>query len=199
MKRIIIKIQLIIFLITLFLIINISKVYAATFTISCSTTTVEPGGSFNVILNSNGAGYINLSCSNGTLSENYVWVEGTKTVTCRAASSGTKVTISASGVIADFTTGNDENKSGSTSVQIKEKPKEEPKTNTTTTNSKTNTTTQKKTENKTTKTTTTNKNTNQNNVKKNEDIVVNKEDQGTKEELLIEDMNVFTVDKDGNK
>ncbi len=202
MKKITFKFIIIMFFIVVFSIIYTGKVNAATFSIKSSTTTVEPGGTFNVIINSNGAGYVNLTCSNGSLSENYVWVEGSKTITCNASKSGNNVTISASGLIADFNTGKDEEKSGSISVTIKEKSVEnnipKPTTSNQSSESNKNTNNKNKTTNKKT-TNTTNKNNTVNTTKKEEEIVVNEEDQGTEEELLVEDMNVFTIDKEGKK
>ena len=207
MKNIRNKVLLIFGLSILFIIVAIGNVKAATFSISSSTATVEPGGSFSVTISTNGAGYVNLTCTNGVLSKSYLWVEGSETVTCKAANSGSKVTIKASGKIGDFDTEKDEEKSGSVSVTIKEKTKEEitptkSTTNTQTTNT-TNKNTTKKEANNTKNTTNTKTNTNtkteKNTTNKNIDVVVNEEDQGTKEELLIEDMNVFTVNEEGEK
>ena len=205
MKYLINKIMIIIYITLFFIMINMVTVNAATFSISSSSSVVEPGGSFNVSITSNGAGYVNLTCVNGTLSESYVWVEGTKTRTCKAAGTEGTIKISASGTIADFATGEDESKSGSTSVTIKKK--EEPKpaetqtTPQTTTNNSQGTTTnnnQKTTTNTNKNTTNTNKKTTT--TKKQEStIIVNEEDQGTTEELGIEAMNLFAVKTNGEK
>ncbi len=190
------------FLIFGFIILINSMVHAASIGMSINKSSATVGDSFTVTI-SGINGRVNISGNDKvTISPSgSAFVDGSLTISGTAKNSGTG-TITVTPV--DVTTTDAEPveifSSASRSIQINEKPKAEQNTNTTTTNTKTNTTTQKKAENKTTKnTTTTNKNTKQNQVKKNEDIVVNKEDQGTKEELLIEDMNVFTIDKEGNK
>ena len=105
-----------------------SKVNAATFSITSSPSSVEPGGKFKISISSNGAGYVNLKGSNCTLEETYIWLnEGeVKFVNATAGSSEGKATVTADAVIGDFETAKDEEKKGSTSVEIKEKEVEVP-------------------------------------------------------------------------
>lgn len=106
-------------IISLLLLSTISN--AATLSISTSKTTVAPGETFTVTVSLNGgAGKISASTSNGTGSLGNTWLDNSSaTFSCTAGSSGT-VTISASGLAADYTTGEDENLSRSASVTIKQ-------------------------------------------------------------------------------
>ena len=71
---------------------NINDVHAASFTMSASTSTVAPGGSFTVTFGGDCTGRVNLSVSNGTLSSSAEWVEGNRvSVSVKAGSSGTVV------------------------------------------------------------------------------------------------------------
>ncbi len=69
---------------------NLTKAQAASFSISASRGSVSPGGTFQVTISgSDCTGRVNLSVSNGTLSESAVWVENSSyTVTVTAGSSG---------------------------------------------------------------------------------------------------------------
>ena len=114
------KILTIIFLSIVFLLMFQGASEASTLSISTSKSSVSPGESFSVTVSvSGGAGYVNLSASNGTVSSAKIdlMLQSSATVKCTAGSSGT-VTIYASGVIADYVTENDENKSASKSVTI---------------------------------------------------------------------------------
>ena len=116
------KILTIIFLSIVFLLVFQRTSEASTLSISTSKSSVSPGESFSVTVSvSGGAGYVNLSASNGTLDSTKLdlMLQSSVTVYCTAGSSGT-VTIYASGVIADYVTESDENKSASKSVTIKE-------------------------------------------------------------------------------
>jgi len=91
---------------------------AASLSISTSKSSVAPGEAFTVTVTlNNGAGPISASASNGTGSGSQ-WLENSSlSFSCTAGSSGS-VTISASGLVADFTTELDENVSASKSVTI---------------------------------------------------------------------------------
>ena len=80
---------------------------------------VKPGESFTVTIKVNGGeGYVNISAENGTVDKKYEWVgNNSLTVNCTAGNSGT-VKINVSGTIADSDTANDEQKSGSVTVNI---------------------------------------------------------------------------------
>ena len=83
-------------------------------------STVSPGETFTVTITlNNGAGPVSASVSNGAggFSD---WLEnGSSSFSCTAGSSGS-VTISASGTVGDFSTGNDEKVSASKSITIKQ-------------------------------------------------------------------------------
>lgn len=108
----------------------------ATLSISTSKSTVSPGESFSVTVSvtSNEAGAINLSASNGTLSQTYVDLmsQTSVTISCVAGSSGT-VTISGSGLVANYATETEGTQSASKSVTIKQPTTTTPSTPTTTT------------------------------------------------------------------
>ena len=126
----------------------LTTVSNATLTISTSKSTVSPGESFNVTVSvgSNEAGAINLSASNGTLSQTYVDLmsQSSLTISCVAGSSGT-ITISGSGLVANYASETEGTQKASKSVIIKQptpttpttptepsKPTTKPSTNTTT-------------------------------------------------------------------
>ena len=126
----------------------LTTVSNATLTISTSKSTVSPGESFNVTVSvgSNEAGAINLSASNGTLSQTYVDLmsQSSLTISCVAGSSGT-ITISGSGLVANYASETEGTQTASKSVIIKQptpttpttptepsKPTTKPSTNTTT-------------------------------------------------------------------
>ncbi len=93
---------------------------AASLSISPSKTSVSPGESFTITVSvSGGAGKVNLSASNATLDSTSLelMLQSSKNVTCTAGTSGT-ININASGIIADYTTENDETKYASASVTI---------------------------------------------------------------------------------
>ena len=121
MKRIILKRSIILLLIIGFVLFLMSiKSNAASISISTSKSTVSPGERFTVTVSANGgAGYVNLSASNGSLSSGQLdlMLQSSGSVTCTAGSSGS-ITIYASGVIADYSTEQDESKSTSKTVQI---------------------------------------------------------------------------------
>ena len=126
----------------------LTTVSNATLTISTSKSTVSPGESFNVTVSvgSNEAGAINLSASNGTLSQTYVDLmsQSSLTISCVAGSSGT-ITINASGLVANYASETEGTQSASKSVIIKQPTPTTPTTpntpSTPTTKPSTNTTT----------------------------------------------------------
>ena len=95
------------------------KSNAASLSISTSKSSVSPGESFTVTVSvSGGAGYVSATASNGSGSMGSTFLDNaSKSFTCTAGSSGS-VTIYASGVIADYSTENDEQKSASKTVSI---------------------------------------------------------------------------------
>lgn len=94
-------------------------VKAATFKITASATQVNPNGSFTVSVGGDCIGRVNLSISNGTLSENSVWVEQNyKTVNVKAGSSG-EVTITATPTTGFSDADANEYKPGSRSTKVK--------------------------------------------------------------------------------
>ena len=126
----------------------LTTVSNATLTITTSKSTVSPGESFNVTVSvgSNEAGAINLSASNGTLSQTYVDLmsQSSLTISCVAGSSGT-ITINASGLVANYASETEGTQSASKSVIIKQPTPTTPTTpntpSTPTTTPSTNTTT----------------------------------------------------------
>lgn len=114
MKRILFILAMIIFAILLMTI----KSDAASLSISTSKSSVAPGGTFTVTVTvSGGAGNITTSVSNGSGGKTGFLDNGSYSFTCTAGSSGS-VIISASGVVGDYTTEKDQNKSASRTVQI---------------------------------------------------------------------------------
>lgn len=132
---------------------------AANLSISTSKSSVAPGETFTVTVTLNGAaGPVKATVSNGSGALSNQWLENSSaTFSCTAGSSGT-VTISASGTVGDFTTGDDVNVSASKSVSIVVPTPTTPTTpsnnsgGTTTTPSNNNTTTTKPSNNTTTPT-----------------------------------------------
>ena len=118
------NVLLVTFVVLLALALGCTKVNAATFSMSSNVSSVEPGGQFVVTLTSDGAGSMDLLYSNITSIEgdevtgNQVWVEGSTTITCYASTDGETATISASGIIADFKTGEDDPDPKSDSVSV---------------------------------------------------------------------------------
>ena len=97
------------------------KTNAATLSVSTSKSTVTEGETFTVTITvSGGAGYVSASATNGTGRLNSTFLDNSSTTfSCTAGSAGT-LKISASGVIADYTTEDDENKSATKSITVKE-------------------------------------------------------------------------------
>ena len=90
---------------------------AASLSVKASKSSVSPGESFTVTL-SDAAGPVSATVSGGSGSLAKEWLENSsKSFTCTAGSSGT-VTITASGTVGDFATGNDVTVRNSTSVTI---------------------------------------------------------------------------------
>ena len=92
-------------------------VFAASFSVSKSASSVSPGGQFTVSVNCpSGAGRFSVSASNGSVSSSSLWIDnGSSSVTVTAGRSGTtSVTVTAVDV-----TGNDESPiTGSRSVSV---------------------------------------------------------------------------------
>lgn len=119
MKKSVIKKMLFMLAVLIFTILLMTiKSNAASLSISTSKSTVAPGGSFTVTVTvSGGAGNITTSVSNGSGGKTSFLDNGSYSFTCTAGSSGS-VTISASGVVGDYATEKDQNKSASKTVQI---------------------------------------------------------------------------------
>lgn len=92
---------------------------AASLSVKASKSSVSPGESFTVTVTlSDAAGPVTATVSGGSGSLAKEWLENSsKSFTCTAGSSGT-VTITASGTVGDFATGNDVTVRNSTSVTI---------------------------------------------------------------------------------
>lgn len=92
---------------------------AASLSVKASKSSVSPGESFTVTVTlSDAAGPVSATVSGGSGSLAKEWLENSsKSFTCTAGSSGT-VTITASGTVGDFATGNDVTVRNSTSVTI---------------------------------------------------------------------------------
>ena len=119
-KSVLTKLIFIILIITFILLIMTIKSNAASVSIKASKSSVSPGEKFSVTVSvTGGAGYINLSASNGTLSSTSIdlMLQSSVTVNCTAGNSGS-VKISGSGVIADNITEQDDKISASTTVTI---------------------------------------------------------------------------------
>lgn len=71
---------------------SFNVVQAASFAVGVSSSTVAPGGTFAVYVQSDGIGRVNLSVSNGSISTSSVWVENggaDQTISVTAGGSGT--------------------------------------------------------------------------------------------------------------
>lgn len=106
-----------IFVVTLF-VTNVT-VYAASFSMSASKSSVSPNSTFTISVGGDCIGRVNLSVSNGTLSTSSVWVEmGYETVTVTAGGSGT-VTVTATPTAGFSDADGNEYNPGSKSVSVK--------------------------------------------------------------------------------
>lgn len=143
MKKNVIKIILsIIFLTLVVWIFQTESNAAVTMSISPSSKEVAPNGNFKVTITvKGGAGYVNISASNGTISSKREWLDNSSvTLNCVATGPTDKaMTITASGVIGDYNTEEDVEKSASTSVKIKTPTQTTPTNNKTTNNKDTKT------------------------------------------------------------
>ena len=94
---------------------------AVSMNVTSNKSTVEPGENFSVTISiKGGAGYVNISATNGTVDKSYEWIEDSSiTVNCVAGNSGT-TTINVSGTIADSETAEDTPVTGNATVSIKE-------------------------------------------------------------------------------
>lgn len=69
---------------------------AASFSISVSSSSVAPGGTFTVSISVNGAGQFSVSGSNATVSESSIWCDSSCSLTATAGSAGTaSITVTA--------------------------------------------------------------------------------------------------------
>lgn len=94
------------------------SVFAASFTISASKSSVSPNESFTVYVGGDCIGRVNLSVTNGSLSTSEVWVEmGTVSITVIAGSSG-KVTVTATPTEGFSNADGDEYNPGAKSVTV---------------------------------------------------------------------------------
>ena len=82
--------KLILIVIGVFLYLGtITPIKAAAFSMSASTNTVSPGGTFVVTLSGNVTGNVFINVENGTASESQIWIENNSiSVTITAGSSG---------------------------------------------------------------------------------------------------------------
>jgi len=90
---------------------------ATSISISTSKSSVSPGGTFTVTVSAVGAGPVTTSVSNGTGGKTEFLDNSSYSFTCTAGSSGS-VTISASGLLGDYETGDEANRSASRTVTI---------------------------------------------------------------------------------
>ena len=93
-------------------------VEAASFRITASSSKVNPNGTFSVSVGGDCIGRVNLSATNGTLSESSVWVEqNSVTVNVKAGGSGS-VTVTATPTVGFSDADGNEYKPGSKSVKV---------------------------------------------------------------------------------
>lgn len=154
MKKVLYKIVfIIIILIGILLLVQTKSNAAVSMSIS-SSNEVSPNGSFKVTISvKGGAGYVNISASNGTISSKREWIDNSSvTLNCVAGNSG-EVGIKAEGLIGDYQTEEDVQKSASAKTKIKVPQPVEQKPVTPTTPTTTNKTITKKEDKKTEKTT----------------------------------------------
>lgn len=90
---------------------------ATSISISTSKSSVSPGGTFTVTVSAVGAGPVTTSVSNGSGGKTEFLDNSSYSFTCTAGSSGS-VTISASGLLGDYETGDEANRSASRTVKI---------------------------------------------------------------------------------
>ena len=127
-KKILNKIIFIIISTTFVLLLMTVKSNAAKLSISTSKSTVSPGETFTVTVSvSGGAGSVSASVSNGSGGKTEFLDNNSFSFSCKAGNSGS-VTIKASGVVADYTTEKDENKSATKTVTIKQPEATKPNT-----------------------------------------------------------------------
>ena len=111
-------------LITFVLMLTLFKVpvQAASASVSVSSGQVYVGDSVTFTVSATGAGYVNISGAVNTS----IWLENSsQSFTVPASSEGT-LSVSISGVLADFTTEQDVPVSGSASVQVISRPQSQP-------------------------------------------------------------------------
>ena len=93
-------------------------VEAASFKITASSSKVNPNGTFSITVGGDCIGRVNLSVTNGTISESSIWVEqNSKTVNVKAGSSG-NVTVTATPTVGFSDADGNEYKPGSRSVKV---------------------------------------------------------------------------------
>ncbi len=112
------KVKLILLFIIIFLMICSVKVLGASISVTPSKSSVSPGESFSVNISASGAtGKVSISASNGSVSNNTLWLEPSGSITVTAGSSGS-VKISVVAVDMSDNSGNEVSPSGSATVSI---------------------------------------------------------------------------------
>lgn len=187
MKKCLYKIVfIIIILIGILLVIQTKSNAAVSMSIS-SSNEVAPNGSFKVTISvKGGAGYVNISASNGAISSKREWIDNSSiTLNCVAGNSG-EVVIKADGLIGDYETEEDVKKSASAKIKIKVPQPTETKPETPTKTPTTNKTTTTKKENKKTE-------------KAKEKVVETKEKEEATPELGIHSLKLIGVRENGEE
>ena len=125
MKKYINKILVMLSFTLIFLIaLTVKSNATVSLSVTPSVGEVEPEKTFNVTVRvSGGAGYVNLSATNATISSSSIWLDnGSKVISCVAGSNnGSTITISASATIGDYETETDVDKTSRASVKINKK------------------------------------------------------------------------------
>ncbi len=99
--------------------LNHTPVFAASFTASASVQEVKPGGTFTIHIGGSCIGRVNLTATNGTVSQSAIWVEENyQSVTVTAGTSGT-VTVTATPEAGFSDPDANEYKPGARSVSVK--------------------------------------------------------------------------------
>lgn len=99
------------------LIMTIKSNAATSISISTSKSSVAPGETFTVTVSAVGAGQVTTSVSNGSGGKSDFLDNSSYSFTCTAGSSGS-VTITASGLLGDYETNGESNRSASKTVKI---------------------------------------------------------------------------------
>ncbi len=117
MKKRIVQFLLIVLMMTTFINLNLSDVIAASFSVSASSSSVSPGGTFSVNISVGGAGRFSISASNGSVVSS-AFIDGSGSIKVTAGQSGkTTVTVTATDVTATDETPITGSKSVSVSIK----------------------------------------------------------------------------------